>query len=139
MACSLRRADLETARFCACFDGTVIHRTGKSGWHDEATCRDGVPFEKLATGADIRVLQLFGSYVGTAANPGLRWANPFYTKRKVSVRIRNFETDRLKTGTPARVDRRSVDYSNLEPQPGDEDVRWFSFDPSVWVERRSLR
>jgi tRNA uridine 5-carboxymethylaminomethyl modification enzyme len=49
-----------------------------------------------------------------------------------------FETGRLKTGTPARVDRRSVDYSKMEPQPGDEEVRWFSFDPEVWVEREQM-
>jgi tRNA uridine 5-carboxymethylaminomethyl modification enzyme len=49
-----------------------------------------------------------------------------------------FETGRLKTGTPARVDRRSVDYSRMEPQPGDESVRWFSFDPEVWVEREQM-
>ncbi len=49
-----------------------------------------------------------------------------------------FETDRLKTGTPARVDRRSVNYDVLEPQPGDEDVRWFSFDPNAWVEREQM-
>jgi tRNA uridine 5-carboxymethylaminomethyl modification enzyme len=49
-----------------------------------------------------------------------------------------FETGRLKTGTPARVDKRSVDYSKLEPQPGDEEVRWFSFDPEVWVEREQM-
>ncbi len=49
-----------------------------------------------------------------------------------------FETGRLKTGTPARVDKRSLDYSKLEPQPGDEQVRWFSFDPEVWVEREQM-
>lgn len=49
-----------------------------------------------------------------------------------------FETGRLKTGTPARVDKRSVNYDNLEPQPGDEEVRWFSFDPKVWVEREQM-
>ncbi|MGK7947094.1 MAG: tRNA uridine-5-carboxymethylaminomethyl(34) synthesis enzyme MnmG [Microcystaceae cyanobacterium] len=49
-----------------------------------------------------------------------------------------FETGRLKTGTPARVDKRSVDYSRLEPQPPDEAVRWFSFDPDVWVEREQM-
>jgi tRNA uridine 5-carboxymethylaminomethyl modification enzyme len=49
-----------------------------------------------------------------------------------------FETGRLKTGTPARVDRRSVDYSKMELQPGDEQVRWFSFDPEVWVEREQM-
>ncbi|TAF52497.1 MAG: tRNA uridine-5-carboxymethylaminomethyl(34) synthesis enzyme MnmG, partial [Oscillatoriales cyanobacterium] len=49
-----------------------------------------------------------------------------------------FETGRLKTGTPARVDKRTLDYSNLEPQPGDADVRWFSFDPEAWVEREQM-
>jgi tRNA uridine 5-carboxymethylaminomethyl modification enzyme len=49
-----------------------------------------------------------------------------------------FETGRLKTGTPARVDRRSVNYSPMELQPGDTQVRWFSFDPQVWVEREQL-
>jgi tRNA uridine 5-carboxymethylaminomethyl modification enzyme len=49
-----------------------------------------------------------------------------------------FETGRLKTGTPARVDKRSVDYSKLEPQPGDTEVRWFSFDPEVQIEREQI-
>jgi tRNA uridine 5-carboxymethylaminomethyl modification enzyme len=49
-----------------------------------------------------------------------------------------FETGRLKTGTPARVDKRSIDYSRLEPQPPDEEVRWFSFDPQVWIERKQM-
>ncbi|MFM6107409.1 MAG: tRNA uridine-5-carboxymethylaminomethyl(34) synthesis enzyme MnmG [Sphaerospermopsis kisseleviana] len=49
-----------------------------------------------------------------------------------------FETGRLKTGTPARVDKRSVDYSKMELQPGDEEVRWFSFDPQAWVEREQI-
>ena len=49
-----------------------------------------------------------------------------------------FETGRLKTGTPARVDKRSVDYSKLEPQPGDTEVRWFSFDPEVQIQREQM-
>ncbi|MCJ2542999.1 tRNA uridine-5-carboxymethylaminomethyl(34) synthesis enzyme MnmG [Thermostichus vulcanus] len=49
-----------------------------------------------------------------------------------------FETDRLKTGTPARVDRRSVDFSVMERQPGDPDLRWFSFDPQVWIPREQM-
>ncbi|KAK9912162.1 hypothetical protein M0R45_036035 [Rubus argutus] len=49
-----------------------------------------------------------------------------------------FETDRLKTGTPARVDRRTVDYSGLEPQHGDEEVGWFSFDLDFHVEREQM-
>ncbi|MBE9093603.1 tRNA uridine-5-carboxymethylaminomethyl(34) synthesis enzyme MnmG [Tychonema sp. LEGE 07203] len=49
-----------------------------------------------------------------------------------------FETGRLKTGTPARVDKRTLDYTKMEPQPGDAEVRWFSFDPEVWIEREQM-
>lgn len=49
-----------------------------------------------------------------------------------------FETDRLKTGTPARVDRQSINFSVLEEQPGDEETRWFSFDETAHVERPQL-
>eukprot|EP00959_Pyramimonas_sp_CCMP1952_P128960 2696860-Pyramimonas_sp.AAC.2 len=42
-----------------------------------------------------------------------------------------YETDRLKTGTPARVDRRSINFDVLEAQPGDDEQRWFSHDPEV--------
>ena len=49
-----------------------------------------------------------------------------------------FVTDRLKTGTPARVDRRSVDYNQMEVQPSDTEQNWFSFDPSAWVEREQM-
>ena len=54
-----------------------------------------------------RVLQLFGDYAGTAKKPGLRWANPFLTKKRVSMRVRNFESSRLKVndneGNPIEI------------------------------------
>jgi SPFH domain / Band 7 family len=54
-----------------------------------------------------RVLQLFGDYVGTAHIAGLRWANPFYTKKRISLRVRNFESARLKVndneGNPIEI------------------------------------
>lgn len=56
---------------------------------------------------EARVLQLFGAYAGTVRTPGLRWANPFLTKKRVSVRIRNFESARLKVndleGNPIEI------------------------------------
>ena len=56
---------------------------------------------------EARVLQLFGRYIGTMREPGLRWANPFYTKRKISTRIRNFESNKLKVneheGSPIEI------------------------------------
>ena len=54
-----------------------------------------------------RVLQLFGSYVGTVRQPGLRFANPFYSKRRISLRVRNFESSHLKVndteGNPVEI------------------------------------
>lgn len=56
---------------------------------------------------EARVLQLFGKYVGTAKTPGLRYANPLYTKKRVSLRVRNFETEKLKVndahGNPVEI------------------------------------
>jgi regulator of protease activity HflC (stomatin/prohibitin superfamily) len=43
-----------------------------------------------------KVLQLFGSYAGSVRHTGLRWANPFYTKEPVSLRVRNFESGQMK-------------------------------------------
>ena len=54
-----------------------------------------------------RVLQLFGDYVGTDRQLGLRWANPFYSKTRVSLRVRNFESGQLKVndlvGNPVEI------------------------------------
>ncbi len=54
-----------------------------------------------------KVLQFFGNYVGTVKRPGLRWANPLYTKKRISQRIRNFESARLKVndneGNPIEI------------------------------------
>src|SRR5688572_29136176 len=54
-----------------------------------------------------RVMQLFGASRGTVKTEGLRWANPFYSKRHISLRIRNFESTRLKVndsdGNPIEI------------------------------------
>jgi regulator of protease activity HflC (stomatin/prohibitin superfamily) len=54
-----------------------------------------------------RVLQLFGKYVGTVKDSGLRWSNPFYSKSRVSLRVRNFESSKLKVndknGNPIEI------------------------------------
>jgi len=56
---------------------------------------------------EAKVLQLFGKYVGTAHDPGLKWANPFYQKTAVSTRVRNFESGKLKVndsrGSPIEI------------------------------------
>ena len=53
------------------------------------------------------VVSLFGRYVGTVKENGLRWNNPFFSKRKVSLRVRNFESGKLKVneldGSPIEI------------------------------------
>ncbi|MFQ5609155.1 MAG: SPFH domain-containing protein [Woeseiaceae bacterium] len=56
---------------------------------------------------EAKVLQLFGRYAGTVHDPGLKWANPFYAKTRVSTRVRNFESGKLKVndshGSPIEI------------------------------------
>jgi len=53
------------------------------------------------------VLSLFGKYIGTVRTPGLRFNNPFFTKKKISLRVRNFESGKLKVneldGSPIEI------------------------------------
>ena len=53
------------------------------------------------------VLSLFGKYIGTAKDQGLRWNNPFYSAKKISLRVRNFESSKLKVndleGNPIEI------------------------------------
>ena len=53
------------------------------------------------------VISFFGKYVGTVKDNGLRWNNPLYSKRKVSMRVRNFESGKLKVneldGSPIEI------------------------------------
>ncbi|MGB3606356.1 MAG: SPFH domain-containing protein [Psychroserpens sp.] len=54
-----------------------------------------------------RVLLLFGKYIGTVKKNGFYWVNPFYTKKKISLRARNFDSERLKVndklGNPVMI------------------------------------
>jgi regulator of protease activity HflC (stomatin/prohibitin superfamily) len=56
---------------------------------------------------EAKVLQLFGKYTGTVRDTGLRWANPLYAKTRVSTRVRNFESSKMKVndsqGSPIEI------------------------------------
>jgi regulator of protease activity HflC (stomatin/prohibitin superfamily) len=62
---------------------------------------------KVVNPNEARVLQLFGSYRGTVREPGLRWVSPLITTRRISLRIRNFESAHLKVndleGNPIEI------------------------------------
>ncbi|KAJ6353776.1 hypothetical protein OIU76_002739 [Salix suchowensis] len=86
--------------------------------------------------------------LNTSRGPAVRALRAQTDKREYAMEMKkivertcnalDFETDRLKTGTPARVDIRTVDFTGLEPQPGDKEVHWFSFDPDVQIEREQM-
>ena len=54
-----------------------------------------------------RVLQFFGTYVGTSRKTGLQWLVPFYSKKRISLRVRSFESAHLKVndkeGNPIEI------------------------------------
>jgi regulator of protease activity HflC (stomatin/prohibitin superfamily) len=56
---------------------------------------------------EAKIAQLFGDYIGTVRSPGFHWMNPFALRRPVSMRIRNFESAKLKvndhTGNPIEI------------------------------------
>ena len=74
------------------------------GWIVTGVCFAGL---FVVNPNEAKVVQLFGSYVGTVREPGFKWVNPFCTKRKVSQRVRNFETTKLKVndhvGNPIEI------------------------------------
>ena len=96
----------------ACLYGMVTTRD-EASWLTAASALGLLLMVFLAAGLFVvnpnegRVLQLFGDYVGTVRVPGLRWANPFYTKKRISLRVRNFESARLKVndneGNPIEI------------------------------------
>ena len=69
-------------------------------------------------------------YVGLQAYPGGRLGERPARGLSESLRKHGIQTKKLKTGTPARVDKRTIDYSKMEIQPGDEKLSFYSFKPN---------
>ena len=73
------------------------------------TIADSIAFRGLTpvVPGEARVVQIFGRYMGTIRRPGLCWVNPFTERRKVSTRIRNYETQVAKVndadGNPIEI------------------------------------
>lgn len=98
-------------------NGEVVGVEAETGEIFEAKC------VILATGTYLRGRIVYGQVNYECGPNGLRSA----TKLSASLLENGVELMRFKTGTPARVDARSLDYSKMEPQYGDEIVRNFSF------------
>jgi hypothetical protein len=87
----------------------AIGRTSAPGWLAVPVVIGVVVLTSLVvvSPGESRVVQFFGRYVGTVRRPGLAWVVPLSTRRSVSVRVRNFETNRLKVndadGNPVEI------------------------------------
>ena len=81
----------------------------------------------VATGTYLKGKIFIGDYSKESGPDGVAAAN------KLSCSLRNIGIDlvRFKTGTPARINRRSIDFSKMEVQKGDEEIEPFSFDDEV--------
>lgn len=98
-------------------NGAVVGVEAETGEFFEAKC------VILATGTYLRGRIVYGQVNYECGPNGLRSAQ----KLSASLLENGVELMRFKTGTPARIDARSLDYSKMEPQYGDEEVRNFSF------------
>lgn len=98
-------------------NGVVVGVEAETGEIFEAKC------VILATGTYLRGRIVYGQVNYECGPNGLRSAQ----KLSASLLENGVELMRFKTGTPARIDARSLDYSKMEPQYGDEEVRNFSF------------
>lgn len=98
-------------------NGAVVGVEAETGEVFEAKC------VILATGTYLRGRIVYGQVNYDCGPNGLRSAQ----KLSASLLENGVELMRFKTGTPARIDARSLDYSKMEPQYGDEEVRNFSF------------
>ena len=66
-------------------------------------------------------------HIGDASYPGGRAGDPAAVRLAAQLRALGLRVERLKTGTPPRIDGRSIDYGRLKPQPGDDPTPVFSF------------
>ena len=94
------------------------------------TCRSAI----VATGTYLNGRTIMGDVVRVSGPDGVAAAGPL-TQSLLNMGL---ELRRFKTGTPPRINRRSVDFSKMEPQPGDEHPEPFSFSTTEPPENRAI-
>ena len=134
------RAQCDREKFIWKWRETLDHTDGLDIWQDQADellvedgCAVGV---KTIWGVELRakcVVVTAGTFlngllhVGRCMVPGGRIAEPAVPHFTESLTRWGVRTERMKTGTPVRIDKRSVDFSLLEEQPGEQDFHKFSY------------
>lgn len=139
------RAQCDKTRFSECWRRTLEQTENLSIWQDAATellfgttgegqpCICGVRTRMGVEFACRAVVLTAGTFLdgvmhcGAAHAEGGRAGDAASHGITESLRRMGFESGRMKTGTPARLDARSIDFTQLEPQYGDENPSKFSF------------
>lgn len=138
------RAQADRMRFSAEWRRTLEHTPGLDLWQDAVTALDfdaggslaGVRTAQGATFLAGRVVLTNGTFlrglmhIGRVQLPGGRIGEPASYGLTEQLAAMGFRTDRMKTGTPVRIDARSVDWSKTTEQPDDEDFHRFSYGPA---------
>ena len=145
------RAQSDRARFIECWRGILENIPNLSMWQDmvrELIVEDGrARGVRTALGVEFRaraVVLTNGTFlnglmhIGRVQLRGGRSAEPAATGLTEQLRSLGFRADRMKTGTPVRIDSRSVHFEEMEEQPGESDFHKFSYLPEIHRELRQL-
>lgn len=145
------RAQSDRMRFSALWRSTLENTDNLDLWQDSVTglviedgCVKGVKTALGVTFSAKAVVLTAGTFlnglmhVGEVQTPGGRVSEPASHGITEQLRALGFATDRMKTGTPVRIDGRSVDWSLTAVQTGEDDFHKFSFLPSVKRELKQL-
>lgn len=145
------RAQSDRMRFSALWRSTLENTDNLDLWQDSVTglviedgCVKGVTTALGVTFSAKVVVLTAGTFlnglmhVGEVQTPGGRVSEPASHGLTEQLRALGFTTDRMKTGTPVRIDGRSVDWSLTTVQTGEDDFHKFSFLPSVRRELKQL-
>lgn len=145
------RAQSDRMRFSALWRSTLENTDNLDLWQDSVTglvieegCVKGVTTALGVTFSAKAVVLTAGTFlnglmhVGEVKTPGGRVSEPASHGITEQLRALGFATDRMKTGTPVRIDGRSVDWSLTAVQTGEDDFHKFSFLPSVRRELKQL-
>lgn len=145
------RAQSDRMRFSALWCSTLENTDNLDLWQDSVTglviedgCVKGVTTALGVTFSAKAVVLTAGTFlnglmhVGEVQTPGGRVSEPASHGITEQLRALGFATDRMKTGTPVRIDGRSVDWSLTSVQTGEDDFHKFSFLPSVRRELKQL-
>ena len=134
------RAQCDRTRFIAEWRHRLENTPNLSIWQDEATeiivkngriCGVRTLWDvMLHTGAVVITAGTFLNglmHIGRTKVPGGRSAEPASVKLSGSIAAHGIRVGRMKTGTPVRIDARSVHFEDMEPQPGEDDYHRFSY------------